>query len=123
MLAFRVRLNGRRLKTVGIAQTHVLGIGVLSIERTNRIRRAAPQKLPRRELYLHLSGAETREDGSGEQLDWGDVSLRIGDKLAVEIVEADDDDIDPPKHRKPFTKKVEPSRTSSAKKPRRTRAV
>jgi len=103
MIAFQLRLNGKKLATAGLPGRHVLSAIMWSVVRTDRaIGRAARQggKLSRRELDLHLGGLSSREDGSGAFVDWVNTALRVGDTIALQIVDVKRPD--EPAERRPF---------------------
>jgi Domain of unknown function (DUF6968) len=106
MIAFRVSLNGKKLATAGLPGRHAVSAIISSVVRTDRaIGRAARQggKLSRRELDLHLSGLLSREDGSGAFVDWVRHRLRVGDTIALQIVDVKRPD--EPAARRPFSAK------------------
>jgi hypothetical protein len=55
--------------------------------------------MARRELDFELGGMLSREDGSGEFVDWARMSLHVGDTLVLEIV--DIKHADKPRSRRP----------------------
>ena len=51
-------------------------------------------KLRRRELWFELGGLASPKDGSQEFVSWAKKNLKVGDRLTVQIVDADR--VDPP---------------------------
>jgi len=87
MLGFRVRLNRRRVATVGIPGPHVLTAIISSIARENGARRSS-SKGPADELTLELGGLAIYGDGTREDLRWPNRDLKVGDTITLTVVHA-----------------------------------
>ena len=100
MIAFRLKLNGRKIVTAGLPGDHVLSAVVSSVVRgSDVVKRARPRRLTHRALKLELGGLWTALDGGQEHVSWTDIlSLKPGDKLSLEVLETDK--VDEPSHRK-----------------------
>ena len=102
MIAFRLKLNGRKIVTAGLPGDHVLS--AVACRRVDSVgpdvvKRARPRRLTHRALKLELGGLWTALDGAQEHVSWTDIlSLKPGDKLSLEVLETDK--VDEPSHRK-----------------------
>ena len=80
MIAFKVSVNGDRVCTVGVGWDGVLTAGVMR----------PPHFGPR----LQASGLEV---ATNEHLEWTVPKIKVGDKICIEIIEADS--VDEPSRR------------------------
>jgi hypothetical protein len=79
MIAFRVRLNGKRLCTAGIGPDGVLTAIVTWV--------GGGSRLPELSNFdFHVGGLDSR---TREHVDYETPQLQVGDKVSVEIIEAD----------------------------------
>jgi hypothetical protein len=100
VVAFRVRVNRKKLATAGLPGSHVLTANFASVVRGAATRRAWAADVPfrRKELTFSLGGMITHRDGAHEHVDWAYLNLKPGDKVELEVVETDE--VDPPPRRK-----------------------
>jgi len=100
VLAFRVRVNRKKLATAGLRGAHVLSAIVTSVVRGEATRRSWAADIPfqRKELTLSLGGMITRRDGAREHVDWAYLKLKPGDTVTLEVVNAER--ADEPTHRR-----------------------
>jgi hypothetical protein len=99
MIAFRIKLNGRKVSTAGLPGFHVVSAIATSVLRrpdiVGKVRRRRSQEP---ELKFELGGLRTSADGAREHVSWTNVhALKAGDKLLLEIV--DTENADEPLHR------------------------
>jgi len=89
VLAFRVRLNGKRIATAGIHGPHVLTAMITSVARGPEARRLWPRdvRFRAKELTLQLGGMSSHGDGASEHADWAHLGLKSGDTVSVTIVD------------------------------------
>jgi len=99
MIAFRIRLNGKKLATAGLPGRHVVSAITTSVVRAPEIvHLAKPRRLERQKLHFELGGLWTSPDGAQEHVSWTNrLVLKSGDKLLIEIV--DTSRPDEPRHR------------------------
>jgi hypothetical protein len=79
MKAFVVRVNGKRLCTAGVGPDGVLSATVNWVG-------GGPRRDAEGDLLFHVGGLDSR---TGEHLDYTTPQLRVGDKVSIEIVDAD----------------------------------
>jgi hypothetical protein len=77
--AFVVRLNGKRLCTAGIGPNGVLTAIVNWVGGGSR-------RTAQGHFGFHVWGLDSR---SGEHIEYGTPELKVGDKVTVELIEAD----------------------------------
>jgi len=77
--AFVVRMNGKRLCTAGIGSNGVLTAIVNWVG-------GGPRRDAEGDFGFHVGGLDSR---TGEHLNYTTPQLRVGDKVSVELVEAD----------------------------------
>ena len=89
MLAFRVRLNGKRIATAGLDGPHVLTAMVTSVARGQEARRLWPPdvRFRAKELTFQLGGMISHGNGANEHVDWAHLGLKSGDTVSVTIVD------------------------------------
>ena len=121
MLAFRVRVNGKKLATAGLRGAHVLSAIVTSVVRGEATRRSWAADIPfqRKELTFSLGGMITHRDGAHEHVDWAYVNLRPGDTVTLKVV--DTERADEPTHRRKterLTKRLRKKYSARERKPR-----
>jgi hypothetical protein len=99
MIAFRIKLNGRRIATAGLPGHHVLSAIATSVVRDPEVvKLARPRRLSERDLKFEVGGLWTAPDGAREQVSWTRIhSLKPGDTLSLEILETNR--VDKPAHR------------------------
>jgi len=98
MIAFRIKLNGRRVTTAGLPGYHVVSAIATSVlgrpDVVVKVRRQRAEP----ELKFELGGLWTSPDGAREHVSWTNIrALKAGDKLSLEIV--DTKSADDPIHR------------------------
>jgi len=91
MIAFRIKLNGRRIATAGLPGHHVLSaIATSVVRRPEILKRARPGRLTARDLGFELGGLWIAPDGAQEHVSWmNTLSLKRGDKLSIEVLETE----------------------------------
>lgn len=99
MIAFRVKLNGRKVSTAGLSGYHVVSAIATSVLRgpdvVGKVRR---RRSAEPELKFELGGLWTSPDGAREHVSWTNIhALKVGDRLSLEIV--DTESADEPLHR------------------------
>jgi hypothetical protein len=96
VLAFRVRVNQKKLATAGLAGAHVLSAIFTSVVRGEATRRswAADRPFRRKELTFSLGGMITHRDGAHEHVDWAHLNLKSGDTVTLKVIETKH--VDPP---------------------------
>ena len=99
MLAFRVRLNGKRVAVAGISGAHVLSAIMTSVVRDDEARRLWPRdrEFRRRELKFGVGGMLSRSDGSKEHVSWANLNLKVGDTISLTVAKASR--VDKPRYR------------------------
>lgn len=99
MIAFRIKLNGRKLSTAGLPGYHVVSaIATSVLRRPDVVGKVRSPRAKNPELKFELGGLWTPPDGAQEHVSWTAIrTLRPGDKLSLEIVETDK--ADQPVHR------------------------
>jgi hypothetical protein len=99
MIAFRIKLNGRKIATAGLPGHHVLSAIASSVVRSpEAVKLRMPRRLSARALKFELGGLWTAPDGAREHVSWTNIlSLKPGDRLSLEVVETDR--VDEPSHR------------------------
>ncbi len=109
VLAFRVRVNGKLVATAGIPGPHVLSAIVSSVVRDDDAAAtgAPKRRFRKRELGLHLGGLVTI---GREHVHWANVTLNVGDRVAIQVVEVSKTDI-PKRRPKTYVRRVEKART------------
>jgi hypothetical protein len=85
MMAFVVSVNGERVCTSGVAGRGVSSVGISWVA-------GAPR---RNGLVFNVGGLDRL---SNEFMDWDVSQLKVGDKVTIEIIEADQ--VDPPAGRR-----------------------
>lgn len=90
MIAFKVSLNGRKVCVAGVPH-----LGVLSAILTSVRRRPEHRGPTERALVVEIGGLDS---DTREHLTWLRRRLRIGDRVAIEILEAQD--VDAPARRR-----------------------
>jgi hypothetical protein len=100
VLAFRVRVNRKKVATAGLPGAHVLSAIFTSVVRGEATRRSWAADVPfrRKELTFSLGGMITHRDGAHEHVDWAYLNLKPGDTVTLEVVEAEQ--VDQPARRK-----------------------
>jgi len=101
VLAFRVRVNRKKVATAGLPGAHVLSAILTSVVRGEATRRSWAADVPfrRKELTFSLGGMITHRDGAHEHVDWAYLNLEPGDTVTLEVVETDLVD-EPPRRNK-----------------------
>ena len=94
MIAFRIKLNGRKVSTAGLPGYHVVSAIATSVLRrpdiVGKVRRRRSQEP---ELKFELGGLWTSPDGAREHVSWTNLhALKAGDKLLLEIVDTESAD-------------------------------
>jgi hypothetical protein len=91
MIAFRIKLNGRRFATAGLPGHHVVSAIATSVVRKPEVvKLARPRRLEHQELRFELGGLWTSPDGAQEHVSWTKIqALKPGDKLSIEVVKTD----------------------------------
>jgi hypothetical protein len=99
MLAFRVRLNGKRVALAGVSGGHVLSAIMTSVVRDDEARRDWPRdrEFKKKELKFSVGGMRSRRDGSREHVSWANLNLKVGDTVALTVVNAPR--VDEPRYR------------------------
>ena len=122
MLAFRVRLNGKRIATAGINGPHVLTAMITSVARGQEARRRWPRdvRFRAKELTLELGGMISHRDGAREHVDWATLGLKSGDTVSVTIV--DTPRVDEPARRRTTAEQRQHGRRLATRPPRRGRS-
>ena len=88
VLAFRVRVNRKKLATAGLAGGHVLSAIFASVvRRATRRSWAADRPFRRKELTFSLGGMVTHRDGAHEHVDWAYLNLKSGDTVTLKVIE------------------------------------
>jgi hypothetical protein len=95
MVAFEVRINGRKKCIAGIGEP-----GVVSIALAWVLRETAGRRRRREELTLGVAGLVSRTD---ESLEWLQRALHSGDEVTIRIIGTSD--ADPPKKRRRCTRR------------------
>jgi hypothetical protein len=99
MIAFRIRLNGKKLTTAGLPGYHVVSaIATSVLRRPDVVGKVRGRRSERPELRFELGGLGASPDGGREHVSWTNHrALKAGDKLSLEIV--DTESVDEPLHR------------------------
>ena len=99
MIAFRIKLNGRKISTAGLPGYHVVSaIATSVLRRTDVVGKVRRRRSAGPEIKFELGGLWTSPDGAREHVSWTNIhALKAGDKLLLEIV--DTDTADEPLHR------------------------
>ncbi|MCC7420110.1 MAG: hypothetical protein IT428_07520 [Planctomycetaceae bacterium] len=120
MIAFEVKLNGKRICIAGaedllVLSTHITGVGMLGPK-------TAPERMhrPKTEVCLGITGMTARKDPAEDlHVHWTEMEpLKAGDSIEVTVLDVTE--VDPPRSFHPVRP---PSRRSRAKKaavPRKT---
>jgi hypothetical protein len=89
MIAFRIKLNGRKVATAGLPGYHVVSAITHSVlRRPNVAGKARSRRSEAPELRFELGGLWTSPEGDMEHVSWTRAHiLRPGDRLSLEIVE------------------------------------
>ena len=87
MIAFRVSLNGKELCTAGVRNFGVLSAIVTWVRRKPAHNRNG--KTMKEKLTADIGGLDSK---TNEHLKWLSRRLRIGDRLAIEVVESEGGD-------------------------------
>jgi hypothetical protein len=111
MICFALELNGRRLKTAGIAGHAVLSSNVTWVQRHPR--HAA--KLGATELSLHLGGLDSNSESGGTHLNWVDQKLKVGDRVVLRVLERDRSDPATSQHDEFTSEELDRDRVQSAR--------
>jgi hypothetical protein len=100
VLAFRVRVNRKKVATAGIPGAHVLSAIFTSVVRGEATRRSWAADVPfrRKDLKFSLGGMITHRNGAHEHVDWAYLNLKPGDTVTLEVIETDR--VDQPTHRR-----------------------
>jgi hypothetical protein len=83
MKAFLVSVNGKRVCLAGIGDNGVMGVAVQSVEGKSL------KAVLKKQLKLIVGGLDSV---SGEHVHWKTPQIGIGDKITIEIIEADNVD-------------------------------
>lgn len=120
MLAFRLRVNRKKVATVGLPGAHVLSAILTSVVRGEATRRSWAADVPfrRKELTFSLGGMLTHRDGAHEHVDWAYLNLKAGDTITLEIVETERVD-EPPRRKKTEGPTIEESERRELKRLRK----
>jgi hypothetical protein len=99
MIAFRIKLNGRKIVTAGLPGNHVLSAITSSVVRApGAVKPSRRRRLSHRKVKFELGGLWTTPDGAKEHVSWTDIlSLKPGDRLSLEVLETVK--VDQPSHR------------------------
>jgi hypothetical protein len=98
MIAFRIKLNGRKVATVGLPGYHVVSAIATSVLRRADVVGSSRPRPKRPDLRFELGGLWTSPEGAREHVSWTRFrTLRPGDKISLEIVETTN--ADEPIHR------------------------
>lgn len=123
MICFALELNGRRLKTAGIAGYAVLSSSVTWVQRHPR----DAAKVGATELTLNLGGLDSNAETGGTHLTWVDQKLKVGDRVVLRVIERDRSDPATSQHDEFTSEELDRDRVQSArhylKEHRRQRAV
>ena len=93
MIGFRVQLNRDEAVTAGLGGDHVVSVIVTSTEKDPSRR---PPGTPPNEQRVHVGGLRVGADGSLNHMLWFDNSLKVGDKITIEVVDASAVDVPRP---------------------------
>ncbi|MGC4090123.1 MAG: hypothetical protein QM756_20020 [Polyangiaceae bacterium] len=98
MIAFRVKLNGKRLVLAGLPGHSVLSAIVTSVVRDpgNKASWAGKRAFVERELHLWVGGLDS---DAAQHVDWVRRRLKVGDRIELEVMETNR--VDVPKSRRP----------------------
>ena len=121
MIAFEVKLNGKVLCTAGMGEFGFLFADLLW-DKGNPAHRPKGQSKKawgKEELLFKVSGGRVIDEQIRERLEWASVSLSVGDRIAIRIVERRA--CDEPVNRVRYPKK-EPNRTAPAKRAKARRS-
>jgi hypothetical protein len=91
VVAFRVRVNRKKVATAGLSGAHVLSAVFTSVVRGEAARRSWAADVPfrRKQLTFSLGGMLTHRDGAHEHVDWAYMDLEPGDIVTLEVVETE----------------------------------
>ena len=94
MIAFRIKLNGRKVATAGLPGYHVVSAITTSVLRRPDIIGTVQSLRPKApELTFELGGLWTSAEGAMESVSWTRIhTLKAGDKLSIEVVESENAD-------------------------------
>jgi hypothetical protein len=100
MLAFRIRLNRKKLATAGIRGAHVLSAIITSVIRDAESRRLWPRDRDFRakDLTFSMGGMIRHRDGAHEHMDWAYLKLKVGDTVTLKVVNTTQ--VDEPRRRR-----------------------
>ena len=99
MIAFRIKLNGRKMSTAGLPGYHVVSaIATSVLRRPDTVGKVRRRRSAKPEVKFEIGGLSTSPDGAREHVSWtSGHALKPGDRLLLEIV--DTDSADEPLHR------------------------
>ena len=96
MIAFRIKVNGKRVATAGLPGHHVLSAILTSVHRDTSVEAGwRSEDFPERELRFDVGGLDVPRR---EHLDWFSRRLQAGDRIELEIL--DTDEVDRPVRRR-----------------------
>jgi len=93
MITFKVSLNGTKICIAGVRDVGVLSAIVTCVRRKAQDRRRGSR---RQELSVEVGGLD---GGANEHLKWLSRRLRVGDRLAIEVIESETVDTPTRRHR------------------------
>lgn len=121
MIAFEVKLNGKVLCTAGMGEFGFLFADLLWDKRNpaHRPKGRSKNAWGKEELLFRVSGHRVIDEHMRERLEWASVSLSVGDRIAIRIV--DRRACDEPGKRLRYAKTT-PNKTAAAKRAKTRRS-
>lgn len=90
MIAFRVKVNGRKIATAGLSDYHLVSADITWFQkRTAAATLGRPKRGEKPRLSFSVRGLVGSSDGTYEHFSWASLrSLRVGDTVSLQVVEA-----------------------------------
>jgi hypothetical protein len=91
MIAFRVKVNGRKVATAGLSAYHLVSAHIRSFRRRTRATMKGRRKRGGKpDLSFSVTGLLSSPDGTHEHFSWASLrALKVGDALSLKVVETD----------------------------------
>ena len=90
MIAFRVKVNGRKIATAGLSDYHLVSADITWFQsRAAAVTLGRPKPGQRPKLSFSVRGLLGSRDGTYDHFSWASLrSLRVGDTVSLQVVEA-----------------------------------
>jgi hypothetical protein len=89
MVAFEVKVNGRKVCTAAVADFGVLSaILTCTQPRPERHAKAAKRMPAKKALGLHVGGLDSGDPDHAEHLTWIESALHMGDRVSILVLDA-----------------------------------